>query len=447
MNTLLAEILNAREARAARQQALLREFHCPVVCFTMNIAGPVKTSPLIRRAFDTGLAALESALENHPVLSREILHQITGDEAVFCVDAPAEALKKICVAIEEGSSMGRLFDMDVLDISGRKLERDRERCCLVCGKPGRSCAAGRLHSVDQLQEATKTLITSHFDGEDAQRIRDLAQKALLQEVHTTPKPGLVDLRNNGSHRDMDAGLFEASIRSLGPYFARCASIGQSTAQLDPQDVFPYLREAGIAGEEAMFRATGGVNTHKGAVYTLGILCAAVARLGHTGQTRPTEDAVLSLCARIAGAAAEKDLANASGETAGLRLYRQLGIRGIRGEMADGLPSLSQIALPAFREALGRGCSPNDAGAVALLHLVANVGDTTLYHRGGPEGAAFAAAAAKALLEQNPLPSKRELEALDDAFISRRLSPGGCADLLAAAYFLYFVCDGQIPEWT
>jgi holo-ACP synthase/triphosphoribosyl-dephospho-CoA synthase len=246
---------------------------------------------------------------------------------------------------------------------------------------------------------------------------------------------------------MDLKLFEASIHALVPYFIRCASIGQSTGDLEPEAVFPFLREAGIAGEEAMFRATGGVNTHKGAIYTLGILCAAVARLWHTGQTRPTEDAVLSLCAQIAGAAAEKDLANAAGETAGLRLYRQLGIRGIRGEMADGLPSVSQIALPAFRAALGNGCSPNDAGAVALLHLVANVSDTTLYHRGGAEGAAFAASAAKALLEQNPLPSPGELEALDDAFISRRLSPGGCADLLAATYFLYFVCDGKIPEWA
>ena len=434
-NTLLIEILNAREARAARQQALLREYHCPVVCFTMNIAGPEKTSPLIRRAFDTGLSALEEALSAYPVHSREVIHQITGDEAVFSVNAEASVLKTLCTAIEEASPMGRLFDMDVLDTNGRKLERSRERCCLVCGKPGRSCAARRLHDVRQLQDATRALITAHFDGDDARRIGEAAVNSLLEEVHTTPKPGLVDRRNNGSHEDMDLPLFVASAHALRPYFLRCASIGQSTADLDPADVFPLLREAGLAGEEAMFAETGGVNTHKGAIYTLGILCAAAARLRHCGEIHPPLDSVLSLCAQIAGPAAEADLLHSAADTAGLRLYRELGIRGIRGEMADGLPSLSKTALPAFRVALARGLSRNDAGAVTLLHLIAHVQDTTLYHRGGAAGAAFAAGAARTLLEEQPFPASGQIEALDDAFIARRLSPGGCADLLAATYFL------------
>ena len=435
MNALLVEILNAREARAARQQALLREFHCPVVCFTMNIAGPVKTSPLIRRAFDTGLSALEAALTAYTVHSMKATHEVTGDEVILCVDAEASRLKEICTAIEEGSPMGRLFDMDVIDTDGKKLERSRERGCLVCGKPGRSCAAGRLHSVVQLQEATRQLITSHFDDADARLICDKAVDALLEEVHTTPKPGLVDRRNNGSHADMNLPLFVASTNALRPYFARCASIGQATADLQAEAAFPLLREAGLAAEEAMFAATCGVNTHKGAVYTLGILCAAMARLWHKGETRPAADTVLSLCSEIAGAAAETDLVHADAETPGLRLYRQLGIRGIRGEMADGLPSVSQIALPAFREALACGYSRNDAGAIALLHLIANVQDTNLYHRGGFAGAAFAADAARNLLKQNSFPSGEEIIELDDAFISRRLSPGGCADLLAATYFL------------
>ena len=438
-NTLLLEILNAREARAARQQSLLREFHCPIICFTMNIAGPVKTSPLIRRAFDAGLSALEDALHPYTIHRREILHEITGDEAIFSVNAEASALKALCTFIEEASPMGRLFDMDVLDTDGRKLERSRERACLICGKPGRSCAARRLHSVAQLQEATQQLITAHFAEGDARRISETAVNALLEEVHTTPKPGLVDQRNNGSHLDMDLPLFVASANALRPYFMRCATIGQSTAALEPEDVFPFLRDAGLAAEAAMFTATGGVNTHKGAIYTLGILCAAVARLWRTGIIHPAANTVLSLCAEIAGASAEADLACAPADTAGLRLYRQLGIRGIRGEMADGLPSLSQIAFPAFREALARGYSRNYAGAITLLHLIARVQDTTLYHRGGTAGAAFAANTARTLLEQTPYPSIREIETLDDAFISRHLSPGGCADLLSATYFLDAFC--------
>lgn len=435
MNTLLIEILNAREARAARQQSLLQQFNCPVVCFTMNIAGPVKTSPLIRRAFSEGLTALEDALKPYPVHSREVIHAVTGEEAIFSVNADASVLKALCTAIEERVPLGRLFDMDVLDHRGNKLERSHERCCLICGKPGRSCAAGRLHDVAQLQAATTKLIHNHFDEIDACRIAETAVASLLEEVHTTPKPGLVDRRNNGSHSDMDLPLFVASANALEPYFRRCAAIGQSTADLPPADAFPDLRDAGLAAEKAMLTATGGVNTHKGAIYTLGILCAAAARLWHKGELAFQPERLLSLCADIAGAAAAADFANAPADTAGLRLYRELGIRGIRGEMTDGLPSLSQISLPAFRDALSHGCTRNQAGTITLLHLIARVQDTTLYHRGGPSGAAFAAASAQALLQQDPYPAAHQIIPLDDAFIQRNLSPGGCADLLAATYFL------------
>lgn len=435
MNVLLTEILNAREVRAARQQALLRKYRCPVVSFTMNIAGPVKTSPLVRRAFDAGLAALEKALNAYPIRSREVIHEITGDEAIFSVDAEASILKVLCTAIEESMPMGRLFDMDVLDIHGRKLERRQERCCLVCGAPGRGCAAGRLHSVQSLQEATQNLITAHFDGEDAACIAAAAVDALLDEVQTTPKPGLVDLRNNGSHSDMDIPLFTASAKALLPCFTRCAVIGQETAALSPEDVFPPLREAGLEAEAVMYAATGGVNTHKGAIYTLGILCAAFGRLWHTGVVSPGAEQVLSLCAAIAGAAARADLENAAANTAGLRLYREMGIAGIRGEMAQGLPSVANTALPAFRAALSQGFSRNDAGVFTLLHLIVHVQDTNLYHRGGQSAAAFAAHAARELLNISPYPSLTQIESLDDAFIARNLSPGGCADLLAATYFL------------
>lgn len=435
MNILLAEILEARENRAARQQALLRQYHCAVVCFTMNIAGPVKTSPLIRRAFDAGLCALEDTLRGYPVRSREVIHEITGDEAVFSVDMDAGVLKARCTSIEEASPMGRLFDMDVLDKNGQKLERGQERSCLVCGAPGRSCAAGRLHSVQELQEATRKRITAYFDEADAAYIASAAVEALIDEVQTTPKPGLVDQRNNGSHADMNPALFAASAQALRPYFTSCARIAQETAAVSPQNVFPLLREAGLKAEQAMYAATNGVNTHKGAIYTLGILCAAFARMWHMGETSPTVEDAASLCAAIAGAAAKADLENAAADTAGLQLYREMNISGIRGEMAQGLPSVTTVGLPAFRAARSQGYSFHDAGAAALLHLIAHVQDTNLYHRGGQRGAAFAAHGAQELLSRSPYPSREQIEALDDAFIARNLSPGGCADLLAATYLM------------
>ena len=104
-------------------------------------------------------------------------------------------------------------------------------------------------------------------------------------------------------------------------------------------------------------------------------------------------------------------------------------------MAAGLPSLSRVALPAFHHARPAGLSRSHAGAVTLLHLITHVQDTALYHRGGCNGASFAADAARNLLEQSTFPDAAQIEVLDDAFIARNLSPGGCADLLAATYFL------------
>lgn len=433
MNVLLNEILAAREARADRQQALLKQYSCPVVSFTMNIAGPVKTASIITRAFDYGLSELEKALQGHAIRSREILRGITGDEAMLSVDLDASQLKRICTAIEESTPMGRLFDMDVIDLNGTKLERGTERGCIVCGKPGRACASRRLHSVPELQEATRKLICDHFDPIDADRIADAAVDSLFKEVRTTPKPGLVDLRNNGSHTDMDVPLFLASAEALHPYFRRCARIGQETAGMAPPEAFPLLKEAGLEAEQTMYRTTNSVNTHKGAIYTLGILCAAFGSLMHSGDERPMPEKILNLCMWIAGDAAREDLENAEEDTFGLRLYRERGIGGIRGEMAKGLPSVSR-ALGIYRRALSNGRSANDAGVLTLLQLIAHVDDTNLWHRGGQEGAEYAARATQELLHGDP--TLQQIEALDDAFIARNLSPGGCADLLAAVYLLH-----------
>ena len=431
MEVSLLDILNAREARAQRQQQLLAAHRAPLLCFTMNIAGPVKTSPLIQRGFEEGLGLLNQQLTQARILFREVQVLPTGCEATFAIDLPAQELKQLCTEIEENHPLGRLFDMDVMDTDGSKLERKAQRGCLVCGAPGRFCAASRAHSVEQLQAVTTQLLERYFFPFD---IAATAVQSLIDEVRTTPKPGLVDRRNNGSHKDMDLRLFEVSAKALQTYFEACVRIGQNTAQLPPEETFPLLRTAGIEAEEAMFRATGGINTHKGAIYALGLLCGSIGRLGCTDT-----DAILAECQAMVSRSVAADFAAATGKTAGERLYLQYGIRGIRGEAADGFPSVRNMGLPAFRKALEDGLSQNDAGAVTLLHLIAEAEDTNLYHRGGRDGAQWAATAAKALL---PYPNNAQIAELDDAFIERNLSPGGCADLLAVTYFLHSLTDKE-----
>lgn len=435
MEVSLRDILNAREARVRRQQALLTEYRAPLLCFTMNIAGPVKTTPLIERGFRVGLETLDSRLPQEKILFREIQTLRTGCEAYYAISAPALALKSFCADIEEKHPLGRLFDMDVIDADGTKLERETERSCMVCGATGRFCAASRAHCVEQLQAVTQSLLTRYFRNRDQEQVALLAVQSLIGEVHTTPKPGLVDCRNNGSHKDMDVRLFERSAHTLQSYFGRCVQIGQETAHRPPEETFPLLRDAGLQAEKAMLRATGGVNTHKGAIYTLGILCGSVGRLWSAEKPIADREEILAECARIVHTSVQKDFASAKGETAGEQLYLQQGIRGIRGEIAEGLPSVRNIGLPRFQQFLADGFSENDAGAYTLLHLIANVTDTNLYKRGGEAGAQWAAKATSELLSATKHPSIRQIETLDDEFIARNLSPGGCADLLAATYFL------------
>lgn len=426
----LQDILLAREQRVAKQKELLTKYNCPLVSFTINIAGPVKTSPLIERGFRVGLKKLETF--GSAILAKEIFFKDTGCEAYFSVNVDAHILKTICTEFEESTPLGRLFDMDVLDVDGRKLDRQGQRGCIVCGAPGRGCAAGRVHSAPELQATTDKILREHFRSADQTQIADIAVQSLLEEVHITPKPGLVDRRNTGSHRDMDLNTFVASANALWPYFKKCVAIGQDTAAKPAEETFQLLRQAGLNAETAMYEATGGVNTHKGAIFTLGILCGSIGRLW-TGETPvPSLTLLLKECAAV-GQAAMADFSKMDETTAGQRLYLQKGLRGIRGEVADGLPAVLNIALPALEEGLSKELSFNDAASCALIQLIARVEDSNLYHRGGDEGAAFAKETAKTL---GKFPTTEQIAAMDDAFISKNLSPGGCADLMAATLFLH-----------
>ena len=452
MEVTLTEMLDAREARSRRQEALLRQYGAPLISFSMNIAGPVKDSPLLRRAFRAGMEQLEAGLRawGLEVLSREEKLAVTGCEALYAVDGAAEKIKALCVSIEDSSPLGRLFDMDVLSPDGSKLDRETvgggPRNCIVCGAEGRGCASRRIHAVPELQAATRRLIEEHFAMADREKAAALVTRALLDEVCVTPKPGLVDRANSGSHRDMDIFTFTASAAALTPYWARCVEIGQQTAGQPPEDTFRALRQAGQAAERAMFAATAGVNTHKGAIFTLGLLCGAIGRLWKPEEPCREPEVILEECAALAQAALEMDFAALRGgdrpHTAGERLYLAQGLTGIRGEAARGLPSVRDAALPALRGALEAGRSRNDAGAIALLHLIVAVEDTNMIARGGAEAARNARAACAALLERDALPGMEDIARLDREFIRQNLSPGGCADLLAAAFFLLSWQDAE-----
>ncbi len=442
----LEQMLAARDARVRMQDELRSRYGAPVVSFTMNIPGPVKYTPLIRRAFFEGYAALEAALSDAklPILWSGAQEADTGCEALFAVDGEALAVKRVCVAIEDANALGRLFDMDVLAPDGHKLDRETvgggARSCIVCGAQGRGCASRRTHGVEELQAATRRILCAHFAESEARRIADLVTRALLDKVYTTPKPGLVDRSNNGSHADMTVAAFERSAEALRGCWRQCFTVGFETRTAAPDATFARLRKAGVEAERAMRAATGGVNTHKGAIFTLGVLCGAIGRLWTPESPHEDVDVILRECARMTKATVEAELAALSAHpeaavTKGQRFYLEYGMRGIRGEAAAGFPAVACTALPTLRAALRAGHSRNDAGVYALLALIARNEDTNMVARGGVAAAKEAADRAALLLADGALPDLHAVRRLDMAFIQKNLSPGGCADLLAAAYFL------------
>ncbi len=446
----LADMLDAREGRALRQRELLAETGLPLVSFTLNIAGPVKNGPLLRRAFREGLRRLEDALaaRRMPLRRRELIDRHTGCEALLAVEAPPEAVKQICVRLEDADALGRLFDMDVLSPAGDKLDRAElgfpPRPCLICSGDGKACASRRLHPVPELQAKTAAVLREAFARQDAELLAAQAVRALLYEVCASPKPGLVDRFNCGSHRDMDIFTFIDSAAALLPYLRRAAGLGIETAQLPRREAFLRLREEGLAAERAMLAATGGVNAHKGAVFSLGTVLAAAGRLWQPDRPWAAPEAVLQESGLLYSAVAEEDfqaLEKSAPRTAGQRFYQERGLRGVRGELAKGLPSVGTLGLPALERALAAGAGLEEAGLAALAALMANVADTNLLARGGQEGAQWAAQAAGKL--SSPIPSREELEELDREMTARRLSPGGCADLLAICYFLHFMKDSKL----
>ena len=307
----LEEMLQARDERQSLQKELLLTHQKPIISLTMNIAGPCKRTPLVEFAFDEGLRRLGGQLP--PPLACEIRRANTGCEALLVYDAAPEALKETAVAIEESDELGRLFDMDVLAPDGEKLSRPVSRRCLICGGPVQVCARSRAHSLEELSAETLRILRSFAQ----KRLADLAVEALLSEARLTPKPGLVDGRNNGAHRDMDLPLMEVSARSLRPFFLEAARLG-----MERRDCMPQLQEAGVAAEKAMFAATHGVNTHKGAIFSLGLLCAASAgALAGYGE-------VFSLAEELAKAARPAK----TSDTHGSRVRKAFGAGGARSAL-------------------------------------------------------------------------------------------------------------------
>ncbi|MGS3447760.1 triphosphoribosyl-dephospho-CoA synthase CitG [Klebsiella electrica] len=247
----------------------------------------------------------------------------------------------------------------------------------------------------------------------------LAEEALWQELELTPKPGLVDRLNNGAHHDMDHALFVRSITAITPWLSRFTELGSDYADQPPGEQLRLLRPMGMACEQAMYAATGGVNTHKGGIFSLGLLCFAAGRV--------REVTASSLCSEVGmlcqGLVVRELAGRGAAATAGERQFQQLGLTGARGEAESGFATVRGV-LPQWN-----GRRLHDL----LLRLMAVNPDSNLVSRGGIEGLRYVQGYARELLANGW--DRETLLKMDKALIERNLSPGGSADLLSVGWVL------------
>ncbi len=272
-----------------------------------------------------------------------------------------------------------------------------------------------------------------------------AEKALLYEIATTPKPGLVDRRDNGAHDDMDFFTFLDSIRALAPFFDNYFYAGYFHNDTMPE-LFNKIRKIGKKAENSMLAATNGINTHKGANFSFAIVLAAMGVYSRQYMpcsqspaflTKDDTNRILETAAEICQGLVTKDFAGLEAKTDltyGEKLYLEHGLTGIRGEAEAGYPALDRIVLPYFRE--NRHQNREELCLNGLVLLMSTVEDGNIIHRGGIEAWQQVKAETRLMsqcrLSEEPL--RAWLTEYNREMIHRRLSPGGAADLLALAIF-------------
>lgn len=271
----------------------------------------------------------------------------------------------------------------------------------------------------------------------AEMLARVATFALVEEAKLTPKPGLVDQHGSGAHADMNLALMLCSAQCLEPMFADMA-LAAARRTLSPE-LREELAQLGRAGEARMLAITGGVNTHRGAIWTLGLLVASAA------MGPGTEEEL----AQRAGRLARYTVPPLPGPMShGSKIAQRYGFSGARGEAQAGFPHVMKCGLPALRDSRARFRVEAHARLDALLAIMAELDDTCLVYRGGLTVLEWVKAGARRIREHGGAGSPSGFEALlhlNDELIRRGASPGGSADLLAAVLFLDAIARSERPD--
>jgi holo-ACP synthase / triphosphoribosyl-dephospho-CoA synthase len=450
-------ILGAREKRAyLRDQC--SQSGCNSLSISLNVPGYPKSTSLFSAFFDDVLSECKQLLQAHRT-AIDTAHEIKQtDEAgdfylvpLFDVRSLA-AIKTMTETFEERHPLGRIIDIDIVNRELQPVSSGKLKQCLLCEKPAIVCMREANHTNEVLREhlthGIRRFLTQKASRRICRQLAALALKAILYEISASPKPGLVGRFEQGAHHDMDYFTFIDSTSVLAGYFEELIQLAYAFSGNDLRAALPVIRAVGLKMETSMFAATKGVNTQKGLIFLIGLAlfsaarCLACDRVFSAARCRET---ISAICANLV----QNELMAATNDekTHGQICFQRYGLEGagVRKEAEAGLPAVFEQGLPELTSALAgsdASASPariNRALIKALLRLMTVTNDTNILFRKDLQTLRTVQYMAQHVLDAADRAAEDErYEALLAYCRREHISPGGSADLLAVAVFIYFV---------
>jgi len=449
------DIAAAREIRVDKIKTLLEKQGTEsALLVTLNIPGDIKDIPLYRKIHKTAIAEIIKSFKWNRIefLLEERFDIPTGSEGYVTVNSSNPSfIKKITSEIEENHPLGRLFDIDIFKKPYEKVSSGRPlRKCFICGNDAFACSRSKAHPIPLLLDTINMKAENYFKDYYSWRIAETACRALITEAAAAPKPGLVDRYNNGAHTDMDFFSFINSSAALFRTFHNFAGISYSASLsgLSLPDMLAALQKEGIEGEKNMLRASGGINTQKGLIFSLGLLVSAAAYLSAHHGEKTTASEICSAGRSIISDNVKKHLSAISEQekitkqdlTAGEKLFLSHGIKGARGEAAGGFKS-AMLGHKVLSADIAAGKDFNLSLIDALMNIMEKTDDTNIPGRKDMNALDYIKSEASEYNRTGGVFCDSDLAVIrqmDIDFTDRNLSPGGCADILALSIFLFFI---------
>lgn len=413
---LQRSILDARDIRQARLSRALEggERWASVLTISANIPGKDKHRPGVSRLVERALSSLHVLVGLTPLVSE---WDVLGPFHIAGSQVSPEVAKRTAMVIEADALASRLLDVDVYRPNGDPVCREDlgepPRCCLVCGEPARECILLKRHPIVEMQMRVDSLLRPFAALPryiDPEALAVSMVEGALQELDLSPKPGLVDRLDNGSHPDLSYAAMRTSAGLLAVYYddiLRCHKAGHPLSS---------FVQVGLNAESRMYDAIK-TNGHKGYIFLSGLLLMATCECH--GQVEGLRKSVSEIASRFFC------------QEASTPLRRWQGIGGIRTEAERGLPSVFEHGWPRYREAKAMGWTSEKAGFLLMGLLMQQVEDTTAVRRCGLTGLTRLrrdGVHLQTLLEryEDPRPL---LTALNVEYQAMSLTMGGVADCL------------------